>query len=46
MKIALGSDEKTSLTDHLTSYLQSQDHTLELVGAPRAGDEKLWPHVG
>jgi ribose 5-phosphate isomerase B len=46
MKIALGSDEKTDLTDHITSYLQGQGHTVELVGALKEGDEKLWPYVG
>jgi ribose 5-phosphate isomerase B len=46
MKIALGSDEKTDLTDHITSYLQGQGNTVELAGALKEGDEKLWPYVG
>ena len=46
MKIALGSDERTTLTNHITRYLQGQGHTVELVGALKEGDEKLWPHVG
>jgi ribose 5-phosphate isomerase B len=46
MKIALGSDERTTLTDHVTRYLQGQGHTVELVGALKEDDEKLWPHVG
>jgi ribose 5-phosphate isomerase B len=48
MKIALGSDEKTSLTDHIAQYLQRHGHTIEPVGALalRDGEEKLWPQVG
>jgi ribose 5-phosphate isomerase B len=46
MKIALGSDEKTDLTDHITRHLQGQGHNVELVGALKEDDEKLWPHVG
>jgi ribose 5-phosphate isomerase B len=46
MRIALGSDESTGLTDHIIKYLQDKGHTVELVGALRPGEEKLWPYVG
>ena len=46
MRIAVGSDESTSLTDHVVNHLQEQCHTVELSGALQPGDEKLWPHVG
>jgi ribose 5-phosphate isomerase B len=46
MRIALGSDESTGLTSHIIKYLQGKGHTVELVGALRAGEEKLWPYVG
>jgi ribose 5-phosphate isomerase B len=46
MRIALGSDEITALTGYIVGYLQEQGHTVELAGALREGDEKLWPHVG
>ena len=46
MRIALGSDESTGLTSHIIKYLQGKGHTVELVGALRAGEEKLWPLRG
>jgi ribose 5-phosphate isomerase B len=46
MRIALGSDEKTSLTDHIIKYLEGQGHTVELVGALKPGEERIWPYVG
>ena len=46
MRIALGSDESTGLTDHIIKYLENKGHAVELVGALRPGDEKLWPYVG
>ena len=46
MKIAVGSDEQTSLTGHVIKYLQDQGHQVETIGALRTGDEKLWPYVG
>jgi ribose 5-phosphate isomerase B len=46
MKIAVGSDEGTGLTDHVIKHLRDRGHTVELVGALQSGDEKLWPYVG
>lgn len=46
MRIAVGSDEQTGLTDHVIKYLQDQGHHVETIGALRPGDEKLWPYVG
>lgn len=45
MRIAVGSDEKTSLTDAVVAYLRQQGHEVSLHGAlekPRAD----WPDVG
>ncbi|MFC1935797.1 RpiB/LacA/LacB family sugar-phosphate isomerase [Chloroflexota bacterium] len=46
MRIAVGSDSKTALTDHVVKYLEEQGHVLDLVGALKLGDERLWPYVG
>jgi len=46
MRIALGSDQQTSLTGHIQRYLEGKGHQLALAGALRPDDEKLWPHVG
>lgn len=44
MKLAVGSDERTHLTDALVAELHARGHTVELFGPLR--DEKiLWPHV-
>ena len=44
MKIALGSDEKSNLTDAIQTYLTDLGHELLLVG-PLVGQEKYWPSV-
>ena len=46
MRIAVGSDERTGLTDHVIKHLRDRGHAVELIGALRSGDEKLWPYVG
>ena len=46
MKIVVGSDESTSLTDHVVKFLQDKGHIIELIGALKPGDERLWPYVG
>jgi ribose 5-phosphate isomerase B len=46
MRIVLGSDERTGLTDHIVKYLENKGHTVELAGALRPDEEKLWPYVG
>ena len=46
MRIGVGSDERTGLTDHIVRYLRDQGHDVELIGALRLHDEKLWPYVG
>lgn len=44
MKIALGSDERTHLTDFLVDELKRRGHDVELVGPP-AGEEIEWTDV-
>ncbi|HSH04386.1 MAG TPA: RpiB/LacA/LacB family sugar-phosphate isomerase [Anaerolineae bacterium] len=44
MKIALGSDEKTHLTDHLITELEKRGHTLTLFG-PLTETDTYWPAV-
>lgn len=45
MKVALGSDEKTSLTDAVEADLRERDHEVVLFGPP-AGDDLDWATVG
>jgi ribose 5-phosphate isomerase B len=44
MKVALGSDEKTSLTEAVTEDLRARGHEVVVVGPP-AGDDGQWPEV-
>jgi ribose 5-phosphate isomerase B len=44
MKVVLGSDEKTNLTDAVAADLRRRGHDVTLVGPP-AGDEGEWPEV-
>jgi ribose 5-phosphate isomerase B len=44
MKIAVGSDERTAVTDAVIEELRQQGHTLTLHG-PLAEDASLWPQV-
>ena len=44
MRIAIGSDERCSLTDAVVAYLKRQDHKLELFG-PLADEPLTWPDV-
>ncbi len=44
MKIALGSDEKTHLTDFLADELERRGHAVSLVG-PLAGEDLQWADV-
>ena len=44
MRIALGSDERTHLTDFLAEELQRRGHGVVLVGPP-AGDDAEWADV-
>ncbi|HLB63467.1 MAG TPA: RpiB/LacA/LacB family sugar-phosphate isomerase [Anaerolineales bacterium] len=44
MRIAVGSDEKTALTDVIVEELKRRGHELSLVG-PLAGEKKAWPAV-
>ena len=46
MKIALGSDECTPLTDALQDRLGALGHEVVTVGALREGDDASWPSVG
>jgi ribose 5-phosphate isomerase B len=44
MKLAVGSDEVSELTDALLSFLQAEGHELTLFG-PLAGEKASWPEV-
>ena len=45
MKISVGSDEKTTLTDFVVEELKRQGHTITLSG-PLKGEAMGWPDVG
>ena len=45
MKVVLGSDEKTPLTDAVAEDLEKRGHEVVLVGPP-AGEPKQWADVG
>lgn len=44
MKLYVGSDERTHLTDAVLRELEARGHELTLVG-PLEGENELWPHV-
>lgn len=44
MKLVVGSDERTHLTDVVIQELEKRGHALALVG-PLRGDSQLWPDV-
>ncbi len=44
MKIALGSDERTHVTDFVIEELRQRGHDVELMGPP-GGEETPWPEV-
>ncbi len=44
MKIALGSDERTHVTDYVVEELRRQGHDVELIGPP-GGEEAGWADV-
>jgi ribose 5-phosphate isomerase B len=44
VKIALGSDERTNVTDAVAAELKKRGHDVHLVGPPAGGDEP-WPDV-
>ncbi len=46
MRIVVGSDMPSPTVEHIVGYLREKGHTVELVGALRPGDERLWPYVG
>ena len=45
MKIAVGSDERTHLTDSVVEDLESRGIEVELRGALKPGDDPRWPEV-
>ena len=45
MKVVLGSDEKTPLTDAVAENLEKRGHEVVLVGPP-GGEPKQWADVG
>ena len=44
MRIAIGSDEKTNLTDLIVKDLAGRGHDVELFG-PLKNESMDWPHV-
>ncbi|MBI2855368.1 MAG: RpiB/LacA/LacB family sugar-phosphate isomerase [Chloroflexi bacterium] len=46
MRIALGSDERTHLTDAVAEALMNRGMSVELCGALAEGDDPRWPEVG
>lgn len=46
MRIALGSDERTALTDAVAADLRGRGHEVLLVGPPGGQDAKQWAEVG
>jgi len=46
VRIALGSDERTPLTDAVTDDLRERGHDLVVVGPPDGQDDKEWAEVG
>ena len=46
MRIALGSDETTPLTDFVAADLVRRGHEVVGAGAPAPGDDPRWPVVG
>lgn len=44
MKIAIGSDERTHLTDAVVEEIEKRGHEVELIG-PLAGKKTSWPEV-
>jgi ribose 5-phosphate isomerase B len=45
MKVVVGSDEKTPLTDAIVQQLEKRDHDVSLVGPP-GGEDIQWAEVG
>ncbi len=45
MKIAVGSDERTHLTDSVVAELEARGMEVELYGALKSGDDPRWPEV-
>jgi ribose 5-phosphate isomerase B len=45
MRVALGSDERTPLTDAVVDDLRGRGHEVSLLGPP-AGEDKQWAQVG
>jgi ribose 5-phosphate isomerase B len=45
VKVALGADERTALTDAVAADLEALGHSVTLVGPP-AGEDKQWAEVG
>src|SRR5262249_34929259 len=45
MKLIVGSDERTHMTDTLVEELRKRGHQLELIG-PLSDENMQWPEVG
>lgn len=46
MRVALGSDERTHVTDAIEAWLAANGHSVELTGALCSGESDAWPDVG
>ena len=46
MRVAVGSDESTPLTESVVRELKSRGMSVELLGALARGDDSEWPEVG
>ncbi len=46
MRIAVGSDEATPLTERVVDDLRTRGHDVRLYGALAGGDDPRWPAVG
>lgn len=46
MKVVVGSDERTALTDAVVDELRARGHDIDLVGPPGGQDDKAWAEVG
>lgn len=46
MRLAVGSDERTTLTDTVVAALADLGHEVDLVGPLREGDSSEWAEVG
>lgn len=46
MRIAVGADDRTPVTDHILADLKRRGHQVVLVLGPAGGGDEQWPDVG